>query len=519
MLDKDDPIILILKGEKFDDEIPEPEDDKIKDISENKINEKEEELNNESKDKEDNSKKNQIQGNEEELNKAKNLKELEGEKVKKIDEFFPKNLSPLDFVNYIEVERINGITMKEMQNFILENHMKKDNKYEVLETKSLTQINNEIAEIDIKLIFAKKDIILFYTQNNNILTFSIKKQNFIKKIIPKNIKNSYINCLDITDDLNELICGYKDGVIEVINLNNGETKYSNNKINKGFSCIELKIYKKEKNEIHFISTNEEGNAYYNIIKIGLTSILWRMKSEPILADISKHPIYLIKIFDKSLNLNENYIILGSIDEIHIYCIEPDIEELFSIKKPEFIEECIVPDSQVAFDKDNEDKILLIISWANIIYFYSLEINKNTINKKEIGNYINENNILRTGFFNSSVVYLINENFSMTLIDIRKIKKGKIKLSKDNQINKRPIIPEGNNLAEIEKNYFVSPTLFSQSKIFDDNKNLIKTYLYTIIENKIENNLSLIILGSKQIYIISLSDWNTYLNNFAKREII
>ena len=101
MLEKDDPIILILKGEKFDDEIPEPEDDKIKDISENKINEKEEELNNESKDKEDNSKKNQIQGNEEELKKAKNLKELEGEKVKKIDEFFPKNLSQLDFVNYI----------------------------------------------------------------------------------------------------------------------------------------------------------------------------------------------------------------------------------------------------------------------------------------------------------------------------------------------------------------------------------------------------------------------------------
>ena len=521
MYDKDDPIILIFQGEKYNEETPETEDDKIKDLSENKTNEKELKLNNESNEKGENSNNEQIKENKIEVNKEKikekNKKELEGETVKKIDEFFPKNLSPLDFVNYIEVERINGITMKEMQNFILENHMKKDNKYEVLETKNLTQINNEINEIDIKLFFAKNDLILFYTQNGNILTFSIKKQKFNKKIIPKNTKNSYINCLDITDDLNELICGYKDGVIEIINLNNGETKYTNNKINKGFSCIELKIYKKEKNEIHFISSNEEGNVFYNIIKMGLTSILWRMKSEPILTEISKQPIYLIKIFDKSLNLNENYIILGSIDEIHIYCIEPDIEELFSIKKPEFIEECIVPDSQVAFDKDNEDKILLIISWANIIYFYSLEINKNTINKKEIGNYINESNILRTGFFNSSVVYLINENFSMTLIDIRKINKGKIKLSKDNQSNKRPIIPEGNNLAEIEKNYFISPTLFSQSKIFDDNKNLIKTYLYTIIENKIENNLSLIILGTKQIYIISLSDWNNYLNNFAKRE--
>ena len=50
---------------------------------------------------------------------------------------------------------------------------------------------------------------------------------------------------------------------------------------------------------------------------------------------------------------------------------------------------------------------------------------------------------------------------MTLIDIRKINKGKIKLSKDNQSNKRPIIPEGNNLAEIEKNYFFDGNIYKK----------------------------------------------------------
>ena len=529
MLDKDDPIILIFKGENLNDETPESEENKIQDSPENNKNENDLQLNNDSINNIENSKNEQNKENKidikQEKAKEKIKEELEGEKVKKIDEFFPKNLSPLDFVNYIEVERINGITMREMQNFILENHMKKDNKYEVLETKTISQINSEISEINIKLFYAKKDIILFYTDNGNILTFSIKKQKFKKKIIPKNIKNSYINCLDITDDLNELICGYQDGVIEIINLQSGDTKYTNNKLNKGSPCIELKIYKKDKSEIHFISSNQEGNVYYNIIKIGLTSILWRMKSEPVLTNISKYPIYLIKIFDNNLNLNEKYIILGSIEEIQIYCIEPCIENLFSIKKPNFIKESIVPDSQVGIgsislneynDESNEDDILLIISWANIIYFYSLEINKQKIinNYKEIGNYINENNIFRIGFINSSVIYILDDTFSIKLIDTQKINKGKIILSKDNQ---KPIIPEKNNLSIIEKNHFITPIIFTQSKIFEEQKKQIKTYLYSVIENKIENNLSLFILGNKQVYNVMLSDWNNYLNNFVKRD--
>ena len=47
MYDKDDPIILIFQGEKYNEETPETEDDKIKDLSENKTNEKELKLNNE----------------------------------------------------------------------------------------------------------------------------------------------------------------------------------------------------------------------------------------------------------------------------------------------------------------------------------------------------------------------------------------------------------------------------------------------------------------------------------------
>ena len=525
MNDENDPIVLILKGGNYNIDSSDSEIAK-NDDSHNKLEDENDHNSNiDSNNKEEDLQNNKQIENKNELNiekkEEKIIKKLEGEKMKKIDEFFPKNLSPLDFVNYIEVSRTDATIMKEMQNFILENHMRKDNKYEVLEIKTLPQVNNEISDIDIKLVFTKKDLILFCTQNGNILILSLQNQKFMKKISPKNTKNSVINCLDITDDLNELICGYQDGVIEIINLQSGDSKYTNNKVFKETPCIELTIYKKFKNEIFFVASGQDGSVFYNSIKIGLPSILWRLNSKPILDNICENPIYLIKNFDNNLNLNESYIILGSIDEIFICCIEPSIEKLFSIKKPNFIKESVVPDAQVGIgkipgnyiiDENIKDEILLIISWENIIYFYLLEINKENIinNYKEIGNYISQNNIFRIGFLNSSVVYIIDDTLSIKLIDTQKINRGKINISKE---NKKPIIPSENILAEIESNHFISPFFFSQSKIYDSNKNLLKTYLYTILEN----NYSLYIFGHKQIYNITLSDWSTYLNSLKKRE--
>ena len=520
MNDDDDPILQILRGENINYDSDDSDNIKI-DESQNELTQ-ENDLNkniDSSKEESNINDNNKILENKSETKveklDEKSKKKLEGEKVKKIDEFFPKNLSPLDFVNYIEVERTSGTIMNEMQNFILENHMKKDNKYEVLESKTLSQINSEISDIDIKLFYTKKDLVLFYTQNGNILVLSLQKQNFLKKLNPKNTKNSVINCLDITDDLNELICGYQDGVIEIINLQSGDSKYTNNKIHKDSSCVELKIYKKEKNEIFFLSSGRDGNVFFNKIKIGLPSLLWRINSTPVLTNISEYPIYLIKTFDKGLDLSENYVILGSINEISVYCLEPTLEKLFSIQKPNFINETIVPDAQVGFGKlsnEKENKILLIISWSNIIYFYYLEINKEKIinSYNEIGNYINKTNILRIGFINPSVVYIIDDTLSIKLIDTQKINKGKINLSKDEQ---KPIIPSQNSFAEIERNHFISPFIFSQTKIFDGQNKPLKTYLYSILEN----NYTLYIYGQKQVYNVKLSDWINYLNTFKKKD--
>ena len=450
----------------------------------------------------------------EEINKKKKI-----EDPKKIDEFFPQFKNPLDFVKYLEIDRVNKDILNEMQNFILESHLKKDNKYEVSEINALLQINNEIAEIDINLIYTKKDLILFYTKNGNILIFSLNGQNFIKSIVPKNIKNAYINCIDITDDLQEIVVGYQDGTIAVINVQSGDTKYTNNKIHKDCACIELKIFKKdkEKNELYFISSGADGQVFYNILKIGF---FWRLNSEQIIQK-NELPIFLIK-YILNFNLSENYVILSSIEEIFIYCIEPTIDKLFSIKKPNFIKNSVVPDAQVGMGclpermmygrKNDNNNLLLIISWANIIYFYQLRTNKQNMinNYNEIGNYINNNNIFKIGFMNKSVIYCIDDTFSIKFINSEKINPEKIELSKDIE---KPIIPEKNDFAEVEKNHFITSSFSYQNKVYDYLKNPQKTYLYSIIEN----NSSLYIYGQKQINKIELIDWETFLKNFQKKE--
>ena len=200
--------------------------------------------------------------------KEKQNKEIKKNKIeeqKKVFEKFPLFKNPLDFVKYLEIDRVSKDILIEMQNLILENHIKKDNKYEVLNINSLLQINNGIMKLDINLMFIKKNIIIFHPKIGNLLLFSIKDQKFIKTIVPKNIKNSNIICIDITNDLQEIICGYQDGTIAVLNLQTGDTKYTNNKTHKDCSCIELKIYKKDKdkNELYFISSGGDSQVFFN----------------------------------------------------------------------------------------------------------------------------------------------------------------------------------------------------------------------------------------------------------------
>ena len=462
------------------------------------------------------------------------IKKKKEEELKKIENFYPPFQNPLDFIQYLEVDRANGQISNEMKNFILQNNIKKDNKYEVSDLIALSQMTNEISKLDINAINAKSNNIVLCTIDGSLLFYSMKSQRLLKKMKPKNLNNSYINCIDITDDFAEIICGYQDGTIAVINIIFEEVKYTNNKLYKDCACMELKIYKKEKGELHFITSGDDGKVYYNILKMtALSSLFWRLNSEQIKVG-NKTPIFMIKFINfsqenqkayKNLIFLKKYVIFGSLELISVYCVEP-LKEVFHINKPDFIKECVVPDAQIGIGrppdvvvrfmkKDEKNHLLLIISWGKIIFFYQLPIkDKSSVqNYKDLGYYINPSNILRIGFMNNSVIYCLDKSFTLKLLDSSKINPGKVNIS---NVSGEYIIPKSNSLSEIENSRLVSSYISSQTKIIDLEEHPKNTYLYSIVENS-DLILSLIVLGEKQLYSIKLKNWEFFLNNLQKNE--
>ena len=459
-------------------------------------------------------------------------KKKRDEDMKKLENLYPPFLNPLDFIQYLEVYRIGGQISNEMKNFIIQNHRKKDNKYEVSSIIPLSKIIGNVKQFDIKVIYAKYNILVLCTKEGNLLFYNIKDQELLKMIVPKNVKDPCINCIDITDDFSEILCGYQDGTILLINYNTEDVKYTNNKIHKDCSCIELKIYKKDKKELYFISSGGDGQVFFHTLKMsGISSLFWRINTEPININ-NKNPIFMIKFITFSMenqkiysNLQKlkKYVILGSIDLISLYCVEP-LKEIFVIKKPDFISEIVVPDAQIGIGrppdvfmrfqkKDEKNHLLLVIGWGKIIYFYQLPIvdGSNIHEYKELGYYINLFNILRIGFMNNSVIYCLDKSFAIKVLDSSKINSGKINLS-DGQ----PITPKNNSLAEIEKSRLVSANISHQIKSICFNDDSKESYLYSIVENN-DSIVSLVVLGEKQLYNVNLIDWEYFLNSLLKKE--
>ena len=257
---------------------------------------------------------------------------LESQK-KDIDDFYPSFKNPLDFVQYLEVIKNGGQISNEMKNFILQNNRAIDNKYNVLEKNLLSKISNIMTKNYINAIYAKTNILILSTINGTIFFYTIKRENLKRKItIPKMQKGVYINCLDITNDYSDLICGFNDGNIVIYSLATDEVKNLNKNNNKESPCIELKIYKKDpkKREINFISSFGDGQIYFNTYRMNALNFFKPLSSVPInITD--KSPIFLIKfvIFSKEnerlySNLLEfrKYVILGSLEAITLYCVEP-----------------------------------------------------------------------------------------------------------------------------------------------------------------------------------------------------
>ena len=476
----------------------------------------------------------------EQQEKEQNLKtKLEKEK-KAVESFIPIIPNPIDFVNYFEIDQSNTKISTAYSNFLIQNHRKQSKLKSVLEIEPHLEINKAIFTEKnriIKCIYPKDDDLILGDSNGNILFFSLKEKKKTKELLlPTKFFSTFnteedkvINCLDITDEHDYLFVGYKSGTISVFDLKKNVCKYSVNKIHNNNSCIELKYSHREKNIFHILSCDIAGNVSYSIIKDG--TLAWRLVSTDKLIENKEIPVFYLKFIRPIEYLDDipdiknlqQTAIFGAMDSIYIYSLEPQINEIASIEKPDYIKENVVPDIQIGIGKslinnkytkiDENNKLLMAISWGRTITIYELPIKDNFITQPIVlGNYVNKESILKIGFLSNSVLFFIDDKFTIKIINTRKIGYGSVQII---PLQKRIKVPKNNSDSELQNESLLDKNILTQKKITDPYEDEIEKdiYQYTIVTN----NSSLFILCKTALYFGSLVDWKEFLNKLSKKE--
>ena len=104
--------------------------------------------------------------------KEEELKKKKEQEQERLENFYPPFKNPLDFVQYLEVDRIIGQISNEMKNFSLQNHRKQDNKYDVSQIRTLSRISKTLFDLKVNIDFinSKKnnlDLLQEFRTNNN----------------------------------------------------------------------------------------------------------------------------------------------------------------------------------------------------------------------------------------------------------------------------------------------------------------------------------------------------------------
>ena len=315
----------------------------------------------------------------------------------------------------------------------------------------------------------------------DLLDFELKKK--VSEKIVKNMKN--INCTKVTE--NYLFTGDNDGIVHMYNIETGEENkiFSIPQFNSPISVIEnkgneflltghndgtinlfdikkgsllhslkeihstkilaLKFIIVEKNIFKFISSDEEGQ----VMEINFSSKLKNLKKKSLntLIFSDSEPTYAITKFSPYEGESKSFLAFASLNKVKLYSLEPKLEFIFELKKPDYVEENDIP--QASKKKLSESivnkEIFLAIAWGNVILFYIITIKgENFIHEGPIGYFENNISIVRLGFISSSIIYFFDKTAQLKIINTSFCDFGKYEKLEDKKFiyNKNALIDEG-----------------------------------------------------------------------------
>ena len=470
---------------------------------------------------------------------------------KKIE--IPKFKNSIEFINYMETFYIESTMKKNKTIFKLSNfseNMKK--KPTILQFPNKHTLTEKIfrESTPIYSITAKNDLIFTGDSMGKIKMFSCEKECEIKSFFNKEIENTKVLCMDISDDKTTLLAGYSNGYIILWDIKFGKIQKTLKKEHKnGILCTKFLTTDISVTEIISSDLNGEVN------KIILTQnfLYLNVKNENIIY-YKTTPFYqidILKLHNDELNYgcfnnkNPHIISLASTECVLIYQLVPKTIQLQKIHRPLYFSKSFIPDISFGFgyipintpskilysikenEKIEENSIaksnnidiniqhrLFSISWEKVVYIYVFRINQNTGFKDVIlvGHYVNSNQILRMGFLSNSILFIYDMYKSFKVLNTGLLTPGNIYLTKD-----FVVIPQINKKKKSELNDIKMDDQFLFQSFIKDLSEKKREILLPTYNNFIINQWkTLYILTKKNFLFGKILNWEQSINNLREQ---
>ena len=451
------------------------------------------------------------------------------------DEIPSKYLSnPIDFVNYIEYQLPKEKTKIKKNTFILkkfENEQKP--KFSVSEL-------NPQEDLSLLMMRGDADITTAMAHDDNIITgdilgdikfYSLKDKKLTRTLACPLKKRAQVNAIDLSDDGDFCFAGFTNGNIAVYELTTNKCKLVNTTAHK-VACINVKFLERiEKTIFKIFSSDQEGNVYRITIKNGIFGFS-TAKIEPFYVK-KEYPTFILNLlkfkdneikYKNILKKIHKCIILGNLENINLFTLEPKIINLLKFDRPTYIQDYSIPDVAIGLGKpptsnessdgdDVEMQILLLISWEKVIYLFLVPIlNKDLTTPLLQAHYVNDFQIIRIGFLNLSTIYLVDKNGNFKILNTRKFNLGNVKIKQDFL---EPIVPENNSSAELQEKLKFEGNILKQMYLKTPIGGIKETYLYSLMNNLTKEEFNA--LTNKKLYNQQLLDYQKYLKDLQKKE--
>ena len=294
---------------------------------------------------------------------------------------------------------------------------------------------------------------LFVGYNNGIVKlYEIESGNELKNF-SVNQNNASVSTLE--NKGNEYIfVGYNDGTIHLFDIKKGYLLYSLKEAHST-KILSLKLINIEKNTFKIISSDLDGQVI--LTQFSLSKL--KKKSQSSLIFKNEFPVYTILKFNPAENEPKCLLGFASINKVFLYSLEPNLEKIFELKKPDYVEENEIPDISWGFggrpssstgkkklsEGAGNKETIFAIGWGNVILFYCIIFKAETfIPEGPIGYFENNIGIIRLGFISASIIYFFDKTAQLKIINTSFCDFGKYETNEDKKFvyNKNALIDEG-----------------------------------------------------------------------------